>query len=29
MIDIDSFHFTEPRYISRGATEGNKHGQEG
>ena len=25
--DIGSFHWSEPRFISRGAAEGNKHGQ--
>ena len=27
MRDIGSFHCTKPRFISRGAAEGNKHGQ--
>ena len=27
MRDIDSFHCPEPRFISRGAVEGNKHGR--
>ena len=28
MRDIGSFHYPEPRFISRGAAEGNKHGRE-
>ena len=28
MRDTCSFHFSEPIFISRGATEGNKHGQD-
>ena len=27
MKDIGSFHCPKPRFISRGAAEGNKHGQ--
>ena len=27
MRDIGSFHCPEPRFISRGAAEGNKHGR--
>ena len=27
MRDIDSFHGPEPRFISRGPAEGNKHGK--
>ena len=28
MRDIDSFHYPETRFISRGTAEGNKHGQK-
>ena len=29
MRDIGSFHYPETRFISKGAAEGNKHGQGG
>ena len=29
MRDIGSFHYPKPRFISRGAAEGNKHGKGG